>query len=221
MMSPMLIPYESPQTRQLRYDITALTQALDNIESEITAFHRDLYAFEREYQRRLGDLAEAVALLRAQLGISVSDSSVSPVLTQLVDEQYQRLKSAYRQAAKRCHPDQLSDAQREVGLQLFDALNKAYHLQDIVQVEHILWLLESGQAFNDTPVVIACSGLLERRKILLEQLIVQKQDQLEQLKMREDYDVSNRDNWNLLLYDYQTQLEDELALLRGRANALP
>lgn len=215
-----LIPYENDQTRQLRYEITTLSQALDIIERDIGDFHHAQYAFEREYQNRLGDLAEAVVVLRAQLGMNEPLSAVAPALTQLIDEDFQRLKNAYRQAAKLCHPDYLPEAHRNIGLQLFDSLNKAYHLQDLVQVEHILWLLQSGQAFSDTPVVIVEHSLLQRRKNLLELLIVQQQDHLEQLKMREDYDVSNRDNWNILLYDYQTQLEDELAMLRGRAKAM-
>ncbi|PID63550.1 MAG: hypothetical protein CR974_01590 [Gammaproteobacteria bacterium] len=215
-----IIPHESDAVRQLRYDIADQRQQLEALEDEIADFYDALYAFEREYQKRLGDLAAAVGALRTELGMTDSQSSVTPALTQLIDEDYQRLKTAYRQAAKRCHPDQLSEAHREAGLALFDSLNKAYHLQDLVQVEHILWLLETGQAFSDTPVVVTDAELLERRKILLSLLTVQQQDHLEQLKMREDYDVSNRDNWNILLYDYQTQLEDELAVLRGRLAAL-
>lgn len=211
-----LIPHESPQARQLRYDIVSLSQTLEAIEHNISAFHHALYAFEREYQNRLGDLAEAVTVLRAQLGISNSANQITPPLTQLADADYRQLKTAYRQAAKLCHPDHLPDDRREAGLQLFDALHKAYHLQDLVQVEHILWLLQSGQAFNCN-AVITTPELLARRKNLLELLIVQQQDHLAQLKMREDYDVGNRDNWNILLYDYQVQLEDELAMLRGRA----
>lgn len=211
-----LIPHEGNKAQQLRYEIVGLKQTLETIETKIDAFHHAMYAFEREYQRRLGDLAEAVVLLRAQLGMSERGRSVTSVQTQLADEDYQQLKIAYRQAAKLCHPDRLSAAHQTVGLQLFDTLNKAYRLQDLVQVEHILWQLQSGHAFNNTKV-ITTYALLAKRKTLLELLIVQQQDRLAQLKMREDYDVSNRDNWNILLYDYQTQLEDELAMLRGRA----
>lgn len=213
----MLIPHESDATRQLRFDIVTLNQQLTAIESDITAFQQAMYAFEREYQRRLGDLAESVLVLRAQLGMTQTEQVAAPVVTHLTDETYQQLKTAYRQAAKLCHPDYLPDTHREAGLSLFDTLNKAYHLQDIVTVEHILWLLQSGQAFSDTPVVVTDAELLRQRKTLLAYLITQQTDRLAQLKMREDYDVSNRDNWNILLYDYQTRLEDELAMLRGRA----
>lgn len=213
----MLIPHESDSVRQIRFDIATLSQQLTAIEADISEFQRDIYAFEREYQQRLGDIAESVLILRAQLGMLDSGAVTTPVATQLTDEAYQQLKSAYRQAAKLCHPDYLSDKHKETGLSLFDTLNKAYHLQDLVTVEHILWLLQSGQAFSDTPVVISTGELLYKRKALLAYLITQQTDHLEQLKMREDYDVSNRDNWNILLYDYQMRLEDELAMLRGRA----
>lgn len=213
----MLIPYESDVIRQVRFDIVALSQQLADIEADIQAFHIAMYAFEREYQRRLGDLAESVLVLRAQLGMIDSKNLAVPSVTQLADAAYQQLKSAYRQAAKLCHPDRLSDPHRDIGLALFDTLNKAYHLQDLVSVEHILWLLQSGQAFSDTPVILTNAELLRKRKALLTHLITQQTDQLTQLKMREEYDVSNRDNWNILLYDYQTRLEDELAMLRGRA----
>ncbi len=218
-----LTPHESDNIRKIRFDIVILAKKLAKIENDIANFYRAMYAFDREYQHRLGDLADAVLQLRIELGLQKKTGQydeVAPVLTHLVDEQYQLLKIAYRQAAKLCHPDHLPDNQRAIGLQLFDKLNKAYHLQDLVTVEHILWLLKSGQAFSSTEVVISDENLLKKRKELLGYLIEQKTDQLTQLRMKETYDVSNRDNWNILLYDYQTGLEDELAMLRGRANAM-
>ncbi len=218
-----LIPHESDNIKKIRFDIVILGRQLAKIENDIADFHRAMYAFDREYQHRLGDLADAVLKLRIELGLHKDTNQydeVAPVLTHLVDSQYQLLKSAYRQAAKLCHPDHLPDNQRAIGLKLFDSLNKAYHLQDLVTVEHILWLLQSGQAFSDTDVVISDEKLLKKRKELLGYLIEQKTDQLTQLRMKEEYDVSNRDNWNILLYDYQTGLEDELAMLRGKANAM-
>lgn len=214
-----LIPFESDETRQIRFDIVELLQTLNETEQAIEAFRRAMYAFDREYQRRLGDVAEAVLVLRAQLGMNeqYEYGEATPVATLLADAEYNALKTAYRQAARLCHPDHLPSEHREIGWQLFDTLNKAYHLQDLVTVEHILWLLQSGQAFSATHVIITDHDLLAKRKELLGYLIEQKKDQLNQLRMREEYDVSNRDNWNILLYDYQTRLEDELATLRGRA----
>lgn len=216
-----LIIYESDKVRLSRFQVVLLAQQLAEVEDKITAFYRTLYAFEREYQRRLGDLAEAVLDLRLQLGMSEAPQygEAAPTLTKLAEPEYQLLKTAYRQAAKLCHPDHLPKHQRGVGLQLFDSLNKAYHLQDLVTVEHILWLLQSGQGFTKKTRFITDHNLLNKRKILLGYLIEQKKDQLNSLKNREEYDVSNRDNWNILLYDYQTRLEDELAILRGRVNA--
>ncbi len=218
-----LIPYESDSTRKVRFEIVLLSEQLAKVENEIAEFYRAIYAFDREYQQRLGDLAEAVLALRIELGLNEKPGQydeVAPVLTHLVESEYQLLKAAYRQAAKLCHPDYLPEHQREIGLQLFDTLNKAYHLQDLVTVEHILWLLQSGQAFVNHTVILSDKELLEKRKTLLGYLIEQKKDQLNQLRIREEYDVSNRDNWNILLYDYQTRLEDELAILRGQANAI-
>ncbi len=216
-----LIPYESANSRQVRFAIVTLSKALAKVEEDIADFHRSLYAFDREYQRRLGDLADAVLALRIELGIHQQPQygEATPVLTHLAEAEYQLLKTAYRQAAKLCHPDRLPDYRRQAGLQLFDQLNKAYHLQDLVTVEHILWLLQSGQAFAKNNIILSDTVLLLKRKELLGYLLEQKKDQLNSLKMREEYDVSNRDNWNILLYDYQTRLEDELATLRGRINA--
>ncbi len=216
-----LIPYESANSRQVRFAIVTLSKALAKVEEDIADFHRSLYAFDREYQRRLGDLADAVSALRIELGIHQQPQygEAAPVLTHLAEAEYQLLKTAYRQAAKLCHPDRLPDCRRQTGLQLFDQLNKAYHLQDVVTVEHILWLLQSGQAFAKNNIILSDTVLLLKRKELLGYLLEQKKDQLNSLKMREEYDVSNRDNWNILLYEYQTRLEDELATLRGRINA--
>lgn len=217
-----LIPYESDDIKQIRFDIVLLSKKLAKIENDIIAFQQAEYDFEREYQKRLGDLAEAVLKLRIELGIHKDIpqyDEVNPVLTHLIDSEYQLLKNAYRKASKLCHPDRLPENQRDIGLQLFDELNKAYHLQDLVTVEHILWLLQSGQAFSDKELIIFDNNLLKKRKELLCYMIEQKTDKLAQLKIQEEYDISNKDNWNIILYDYQTQLEDELAVLRGKLNA--
>ncbi len=222
-----LIPHETDSNKKIRFEIVILGKKLADIEAKLDEFHRAMYAFDREYQRRLGDLAEAVLNLRIELGLHQEVpqyGEAAPVLTHLIDSDYRLLKIAYRQAAKLCHPDHLpehfTDKQQNIALQLFDTLNKAYHLQDLVTVEHILWLLQSGQAFSDTDIVIYDSKLLKKRKELLGYLIEQKKDQLTQLKMQEEYNIGNRDNWNILLYDYQTRLEDELAMLRGQANII-
>lgn len=212
-----IIPFEEDAIKQTRFDIVILSKQLSCIEKNIDDFHQCAYAFEQEYQQRLGDLAESVLLLRAQLGMTDNNNgAATTVTTYLAEAEYQQLKAAYRKAAKLCHPDYLSEQHRDIGLQLFDTLNKAYHLQDLTTVEHILWLLQSGQAFEENLVIITDDELLLKRKALLSHLIEQKKDQLNQLKMQEEYDVSNPDNWNILLYDYQTRLEDELAVLRSR-----
>ncbi|PIE42041.1 MAG: hypothetical protein CSA47_02310 [Gammaproteobacteria bacterium] len=191
---------------------------LSAIELAIDDFQRTLYAFDREYQRRLGDLVESVLTLRARLGLTAVNTA-SVTVTKLTDERFKQLKSAYRKASKLCHPDHLSVEQLDAGLELFDTLNKAYRLQDITMVEYILWQLQTGQAFQKQAIFISDIALLQQQRNILEHLIVQKTDILAQLKTSEDYDVSNKDNWNILLYDYQTQLEDELAVLRGKGAA--
>ena len=213
-----IIPFESDASRQIRFEIVTLSKDLELIENDINTFHQAIYAFEREYHQRLGDLSEVVLSLRIQLGINEEkQEQVVAVTTYLAEQEYHTLKTVYRQAAKLCHPDYLAYEYRKQGLDLFDKLNKAYHLQDIVTVENILWLLQSGQAFIQKNVIIIDKILLKRRQKLLKEMIEQKQDQLASLKRQEEYDISNRDNWNILLYDYQTRLEDELAILRGRA----
>ncbi|MGY0398630.1 MAG: J domain-containing protein [Ostreibacterium sp.] len=214
-----LIRYESKNISNIRFDIICLIKKLATIETDIAEFHSTIEEFNREYQYRLGDLAKSVLVLRQQLGLDESGYTKKNITMQLATSDYCQLKIAYRKAAKLCHPDRLPNNYRQIGLQLFDTINKAYQLQDLVTIEHILWLLETKQAFTNTTVIITDPKLLIKRKALLVQMIEQKKDQLTQFKNQENDDVSNSDNWNSLLYDYQIQLEDELALLRHQINA--
>ena len=55
----------------------------------------------------------------------------------LTDDEQQRLKSAYRQASKKCHPDMVEDSQKEEAERAFHALRQAYQEQDVEEVEAI------------------------------------------------------------------------------------
>lgn len=185
----------------------------DKIEAEINAYQQAIAAFDSAYRNRLGDLSDAVLALRKTLGIQSSPSH-TPSAAQLTDEDYQLLKSLYRQAAKLCHPDfawaHLAQAQA-----LFDRLSKAYRMGDLLLVRYLFWQLKSGVAY-DVQRVIFHTTLSDELSEILQLRQNQLAAQLEVLKKTEAYDVRQTDNWNILLYDYQTQLEDELALLRTR-----
>jgi|GEM_PF-5432183 len=211
-----LIFYESPSVQQAKLTIIALEKILETLTTTIEGRQQVIAAFDREYHHRLGDLTKALSQLRTELGMSPHLSATSPPARSrhLNDEDEMRLKRAFRQAAKRCHPDYLTPETSERGKQLFDRLHKAYRLRDLTTVENILWLLKSGQAFHSSPIIITDRELILWQKKLLVETITQKQEQLKTLQSGENQRLSDTRQWNAALYDYQTQLEDELAQLR-------
>ncbi len=72
-----IIPYESEQIQQVRYDIVLLKEQLLEVEKKIDVFHQCQYEFDLEYQNLLGDLADAVFALRVELGMVGSTSAAT------------------------------------------------------------------------------------------------------------------------------------------------
>lgn len=70
----------------------------------------------------------------------------------LTDDEQQRLKSAYREASKKCHPDMVEASQKEEAERAFHALREAYQANDLEEVEGIAReLTEGGIAEQASP----------------------------------------------------------------------
>ena len=66
----------------------------------------------------------------------------------LSDEEEQTLKTAFRRAARLCHPDLVSDELKEQAHHIMQALNLAKDKSDLAAVEEILFKLQNGLGFE-------------------------------------------------------------------------
>lgn len=65
----------------------------------------------------------------------------------LSEQEKKELKEKYRKASKLCHPDVVSEEQRELATRLFAELSVAYEKSDLKIVSEILENLEKGSFF--------------------------------------------------------------------------
>ena len=72
------------------------------------------------------------------------ESSKNEEIAKLTEDEQKELKSKYRKASKLCHPDLVSDEQKELATKLFAELSDAYERNDLEKVREILENLELG-----------------------------------------------------------------------------
>ena len=90
---------------------------------------------------------------------------------QLDKEEQKRLKSLYRKASQKCHPDKVDKAHHQEAHDVFVALNEAYRKNDIQAVECMLKKLEFGRFDISVHGAIQDRVQLEERISELQRLI--------------------------------------------------
>lgn len=160
-------------------------------------------AFERSHQQQQ-EFKQESAQLAAQ-----------PEPPLLPEEEAQRLKKAYRRAARLCHPDLVTEDLKEQAHQLMAELNAAYHAQDLQQVERLLTHLQQGEAWTQEPQ-LTLDELKGQMAQLREQLRQISQD-LEALQATETYQLAcNPEAWSAHFERLGQNLDRQLQQLRDQ-----
>lgn len=160
--------------------IDLLHNALDELRNEKDQ-HRTL-------EQYLLELEEALKIYQAgyeqaKQNKAEFEQEVQHIIEQQVQElpveSKALLKKAYRQAAKLCHPDTVTEQYKEQAHHMMSELNLAYEQQDLTEVERILLVLESGTGF-----VVSSDGLNDNQQ--LQQKIAELRQHVAQLQAEID-----------------------------------
>ena len=113
---------------------------------------------------------------------------------ELTDEEKIELKKNFRKATTMCHPDKVTEEQKEEAQRVFIELKKAYDEHDIAKVNQILNDLEKGKSFDSNSDISS-----EKEKL---QLV------LKQLKRRiEGYNLPLMSRkWDIIDYSFQSRV---------------
>ena len=93
---------------------------------------------------------------------SYANFKKKPPLPELSAENQQLLKILYRKACQFCHPDKVSEGQREVATKRFMQLQAAYEKNDLEKVKNIYDDLINNRPYEDSSDTLSDSKLMKR-----------------------------------------------------------
>lgn len=210
--------YNDPEIPALQLEIRSLEYQISSLSDEKTDIEKNIRSFEFKFNEELGELitkilhykkvvAEKIAKESREdkqkqqeyeeakfdyedFSKSYNDKLKEPKPLLLDEEKQNELKKNYRKATKLCHPDKVTDDQKELATKIFTDLKNAYDNNDLEKVNQILKDLEKG-IFKSQGETI---DEKDKLKIILENLIRKRNDLEEMLLSIKNTDAFNKIN---------------------------
>lgn len=216
--------YNDPEIPALQLEIRSLEYQITCLSDEKTDIEKNIRSFELKYNEELGGLISEILHYRKVAAEKIAkefkndsqkqqeykeakfdyeDFSKShqeklnePKPFVIDEEKLNEIKKNYRKATKLCHPDKVTDDQKELATKIFTDLKNAYDNNNLAKVNQILKDLEKG-IFKSQGETI---DKKEELKIIRENLIHKRKELEEILLALKNTDVFNKiskiENWN-------------------------
>ncbi|MEO9210234.1 MAG: DnaJ domain-containing protein, partial [Ginsengibacter sp.] len=131
-------------------------------------------------------------------------------IADLTGEELIEIKKKYRKASKLCHPDVVSEEQKEMADKLFAELNAAYERNDLEKVKEILENLEKGNFFVNKSDAINEKQLMKSEIEKLKIRIRELQQEMQLIKESDAYKtISGIDDWDFYFKETKEKLEEQ------------
>lgn len=195
--------YLDPEIDALKLEIKSLEAAINFLSDEKADLEKLIHEFGIRHNKELGELLIKILKYRKESTKGTPqqkeaeddyntyhqeyEATKNEEVVTLTDKEQKELKDKYRKASKLCHPDVVSDEQKELATKLFAELSAAYEKNDIKRVREILESLNNGHFFISKSDAINEKQLLkaemEKQRLRVKQL----KDQLQALKESDTY----------------------------------
>jgi hypothetical protein len=227
--------YKDPEIEALKIELKALEmEVADNfvLQQEL---ENTISQFEIRYHQELGGIIENILKLKKE---KLKDSPKKEEykkaeeayeefhqqheelkgkkVTELSDEDKAELKRLYRKAATLCHPDKVSEEQKESANKLFQELNEANASNNIEKVRELLSALENNKAFSTFADTVNEKEKLKAEVNRLRQTIEQIKGKITEILSDEVYQkIAAIEDFDGYFGDLKGQLEKELEKLKA------
>ncbi|MFA9186832.1 phospholipase D-like domain-containing protein [Flavobacterium magnesitis] len=233
--------YNDPEIPALQLEIRSLEYQISSLSDEKTDIEKNIRSFELKYNEELGGLITKILYYKKivaekiakeskddkqkqeeyeeakfdyeDFSKSYNDKLNEPKPLVLNEEKQNELKKNYRKATKLCHPDKVTEDQKELATKIFTDLKNAYDNNDLEKVNQLLINLEKGLFKSQGETI----NEKDKLKIILENLI-RKRNELEEMllsiKNTDTFNkISNIKSWNNYFKDTKeefTRILEEL-----------
>ncbi len=217
--------YIDPEMEGLKLEAKVLEAEVNQLSDEKAELEKFIHDFEVRHNSELGELILKILRFRkskakgtpkeAEAEKDFNEYSKEYEISkdeknnELTEDEQKELKQKFRKASKLCHPDVVSEEQKELADKLFSELNAAYAKNDLKRVREILENLEKGNFFVSKSDSIIEKQLLKTEIEKLRLRIKELKQQVQVIKESEAYATLNSiANWD----EYFANAKQKLSL---------
>ncbi len=221
-----------PEIDALKLEVKSLEAKINNLSDEKADLEKIVHEFGIRHNQELGKLIIRILQYRKENAKGTPQEeeaeqdynsyheefefSKDEEVTILTEEEQKELKNKYRKASKLCHPDLVSEEQKELATKIFAELSNAYERNDLLKIREILANLESGNFFTAKSDAINEKELLKIEIELLRLKIKGLKEQLQIIIESPTYKtIISIDNWEEYFSNAKKELSSQLKNLEN------
>jgi hypothetical protein len=218
--------YNAPEIEGLKLEAKSLEARLNKLSNEKADLEKLIHEFGVRHNKELGELILKILKFRKNKAKGTPketeaeedykhyseefEISKSEKIAELTEEELIEIKKKYRKASKLCHPDVVSEDQKELADKLFTELNAAYERNDLEKVKEILENLEKGNFFVNKSDAINEKQLMKVEIEKLKMRIRKLQEQMQLIKESDAYKtISSIEDWDAYFAETKQKLEEQ------------
>ena len=221
-----LAMFIDPEIDGLKLEAKSLEAKVNKLSDEKADLEKLIHEFGVRHNKELGELILKILKYRKTKAKGTPQEteaeedyknysqefevSKNEKVADLTEEELIEIKKKYRKASKLCHPDVVSEDQKELADKLFTELNKAYEQNDLKKVTEILENLQKGNFFVSKSDTITEKQLMKAEIEKLKIRISELQEQVELIKGSEAYKtISSIKDWDAYFKETKEKLENQ------------
>lgn len=222
-----LTVYNDPEIDGLKLEAKSLEATLNKLSNEKADLEKLIHEFGVRHNKELGELILKILKFRKTEAKGTPketeaeedyknysqefEVSKNEKIADLTEEELIEIKKKYRKASKLCHPDVVSEDQKELADKLFAELNAAYERNDLEKVKEILENLEKGNFFVNKSDAINEKQLMKAEIEKLKMRIQELQQQVQLIKESDTFKtIRSIDDWDIYFANTKEKLTVQL-----------
>ena len=218
--------YIDPELEGLKFEAKVLEVEVNELSTEKAEIEKLIHDFGVRHNNELGELILRILRFRKSQAKGTSkeaeaekdfndynkeyEISKNEKLNELTEDEEKEIKQKYRKASKLCHPDVVSEDQKELADKIFTELNAAYERNDLKKVREILENLEEGNFFVSKSDSITEKQLLKAEIENLRMRIKELKEQMAAIKKSEAFTtISSIEDWDIYFKETKAKLQEQ------------